>query len=438
VPRLRESSKVRDFLNSDPLWLGTVAFLAAFVTYFSMYAFRRPFVAGTYGGEASEFLQFHGEGITFKSAFILSQVLGYAVSKYLGAKFCSETHRHQVAPRLVILILAAWLALVFFGFLPGRWKALALFFNGLPIGMVWGLLVRVLEGRRLSEAMFAGLAASYVLAGGWLRAAGRWILDTGLVNEFWMPLALATCFLPWFLAGAWVLHQLPPPGREDEMERAARPAMDRHRRKDFIREFFPGVMLLALMFFLLTAYRDFRDNFQVDLFVEMGMETEPVLLLMTETPVALVVTLSLVFLSMVRDNRRALITGYSLMAVGSAMLGISTALFQNGMIGGGMWMMLSGMGAYLAYVPLGSAVIERTIAYTRFVGTAAFAISLVDAVGYTGSVGVILWKDFFAADLSRLGFITGFSWLMCLSGLLLSFASLWYFLRKGSEAQMHP
>lgn len=415
-----------------------MAFLAAFVTYFSMYAFRRPFVAGSYGGESSVFAHFNGVGLTFKSAFVLSQVLGYAISKYLGAKFCSETHRHQVAGRLVGLILAAWLALVFFGFLPGRWKALALFCNGLPIGMVWGLLVRVLEGRRLSEVMFAGLSASYVLAGGWLRAAGRWMMDSGLTNEFWMPLAVATCFLPWFLGGAWVLHQLPPPGREDELERAARPVMDRQRRRDFIREFLPGVLLLAVMFFLLTAYRDFRDNFQVDMFVEMGMKTEPVLLLMTETPVALAVTLSLVFLSLVRDNRKALIAGYSLMALGSAMLGVSTALFQKGMIGGGLWMMLSGMGVYLAYVPLGSAVIERTIAYTRFVGTAAFAVSLVDAVGYTGSVGVILWKDFFAADLSRLGFFTGFSWLMCFSGLVLSLASLWYFLGKGAAPRSGP
>jgi hypothetical protein len=57
--------------------------LAAFGTYFCMYAFRKPFTAGTYAGE--ELL-----GVEYKTVLVVAQVLGYTVSKFLGIKVVSE------------------------------------------------------------------------------------------------------------------------------------------------------------------------------------------------------------------------------------------------------------------------------------------------------------------------------------------------------------
>ena len=61
------------------------AIFAAFSTYFCMYAFRKPFSAAKYEG-----LQFMDTDLQIKTAFVISQIIGYCLSKYMGCKFCSE------------------------------------------------------------------------------------------------------------------------------------------------------------------------------------------------------------------------------------------------------------------------------------------------------------------------------------------------------------
>ena len=129
------------------------AVVAAFTTYFCMYAFRKPFAAAKFDG-----LQFFGTAVSLKTALVISQIIGYAFSKYTGIKVCSEISPGRRAVTLVGLILAAETALVLFGILPDNLKFIAIFLNGFPLGMVWGLVVWYLEGRRTSDVLMAGLA----------------------------------------------------------------------------------------------------------------------------------------------------------------------------------------------------------------------------------------------------------------------------------------
>jgi len=45
--------------------------------------------------------------------------------------------------------------LILFPSFPAPWNVAALFFNGLPLGMIWGLVFGYMEGRRTSEALGA-------------------------------------------------------------------------------------------------------------------------------------------------------------------------------------------------------------------------------------------------------------------------------------------
>ena len=63
------------------------------------------------------------------------------------------------------------------------------------------------------------------------------------------------------------------------------------------------------------------------------------------------------------------------------------------------------------------------------VGTAVFAIYVADAVGYTGAVGILLFKDIWAADVARLDFFRSFTWLMSAGGAACLIWSAWVFLR---------
>ena len=46
--------------------------------------------------------------------------------------------------------------------------------------------------------------------------------------------------------------------------------MDGEARKRFFLRYLPGLLPLTTLYVLLTAYRDFRDNFAVDIWKDLG------------------------------------------------------------------------------------------------------------------------------------------------------------------------
>ena len=406
---------------SGPLF-AFYAIFASFCAYFCMYAFRKPFAAGSFEGE------FGLLGIDLKTGLVISQILGYAISKYIGIKVCSEITPGRRAIMLVGLILWAEGALVIVGVAPGSWKALGLVLNGLSLGMIWGLVVWYLEGRRTSELLLAGLSCSYIIASAVVKDVGLWLMDMG-VSEAWMPAATGGCFLAPYLVSVWLLNQLPPPDEEDVAARVEREPMG-GKRLAFLSKFAFGLTLLFVFYFFLTAHRDFRDNYGKELLTELNIIDQEQIFTRIDTPIALGVLVMLAALILVKDNRKGLVGALVIIIAGTALMGISTLMFRREMIDGFWWMVLVGLGTYLAYVPFGSVVFERMIASTRTVGTAVFAIYVADALGYTGSVGMQIYKDLGQSESSRLDFFMDFT--IYLSGLgvvALVIASVYFWVR---------
>ncbi len=397
---------------------------AAFSTYFCMYAFRKTFAVGTYAGGVE--LPLVG-AIDLKILLIVSQVLGYCLSKFLGIKVVSEMTGERRARALVGVIGLAWAALLLFPLLPGGLKALALFLNGLPLGMVWGLTFGFLEGRKLTEVLGAGLSASYIVASGAVKTAGKVALDLG-VPEYWMPFAVGAVFFPPLCLFVWMLSRLPPPTAEDEALRTKRLPMDGPARARFTLAFLPGLSLLTVLYILLTAYRDFRDNFAREIWDALGYSESPAIMTTSELPIAVGVLMALALLMLIKDNRTALLAVHAIMLGGTVLIGASTWAWQAGLIPPAAWMISVGLGLYIAYVPYGCVLFDRLIAAVGVAGTAGFMIYVTDAFGYLGSVALMLYKNFGQASLSWLDFFVGFSWVTtwacgaCFLGSMLYFA----------------
>jgi Family of unknown function (DUF5690) len=397
---------------------------AAFATYFSMYAFRKPFAAASFAG-----MHLWGSGIELKTAFVVSQIIGYTISKFVGIKVCSEITAAGRAAALLGLIAVAEAALLLFAVLPPDWRVVAMLLNGLPLGMVWGLVVAYLEGRRTSELLLAGLSCSFIVSSGVVKDVGSWLMKTWAVSESWMPFTTGLLFAPLFVLSVGLLDHLPRPSEADVAARAERAPMDAGARHHFLRQFFPGLASLIVVYFFLTAYRDFRDNYGVEIFNELGYGGKPAIFTKTELPVAFGVMASLALLSFVRDNKRGLLGAFGIMGVGAALLGIATVLLDLGRLSGATWMLLVGLGSYLVYVPFNSVLFDRMIAYTRVRGTAVFAIYVSDAVGYSGSVGIQIFKDIGRAGATRLAFFRSFTYVTSAVALVLLTASGLYFFR---------
>lgn len=416
--------------RASPAGFSTFAIAASFSAYFSMYAFRKPFAAATYEGDT-------WGGLELKIALVVSQVAGYALSKFLSIKLVSEITPGRRAVALVLLIGMAELALLAFGLLPPGGKIVAIFWNGVPLGAVWGLVFGFLEGRRTSEILGAGLSASYIVASGAVKSVGSWVLGWG-IDEGWMPFVTGLLFLPPFLVSVWLLRQLPPPTADDVRERTARAPMNRDARRAFLGRFALGLVALTGLYMLLTAYRDFRDNFAAEIWTALGYGGVPAIFTYSEVPVALAVMVALAFVYRVRHNRTALFAVHWMMAAGTVLIGVGTLAFDLDLIGGPLWMIVLGIGLYLAYVPFGCVLFDRLIATTSAVGTAVFMIYVTDAFGYLGSILLLLYKSFGEPDLSWLQFFRGFSYatsIVCTGAFALS---AWYFALRTREARaMH-
>lgn len=416
LPALRPSRAV------GPVLLGGVA---AFCVYLSMYAFRKPFAAAAYIDVAG-----WSGVIDFKVALVIAQVVGYALSKLVGVKLISELTGARRGAAILGLIGASWLALVLFAVVPAPWKIFALFLNGLPLGLIWGLVFSYLEGRRTSEVLGAILCASFIVASGVVKSTAVWLMTAHAVTEWWMPAATGALFMPLLALSVVGLSRMPQPDADDIAERVERRPMYAAQRRAFLKQYGFGVLLLVLAYVMLTAFRDFRDNFAAEIWIELGYAGASSVFTASELPVALITLAALGGLMLVKDNRRALMAVHAITGFGLALIGLSTLAFQHGYLAPLPWMIASGAGLYLAYTPFNAMLFDRLIAATRQVGTAGFLIYLADASGYLGSVALTLGRNLGSVSMPWLAFFMASAGWVSFIGCVLTIFSALYFARK--------
>ena len=411
--------------RAHPLAFTLFAGLAGFCAYFSMYAFRKPFAAATFGAV---------EGWTFvldyKIALVLAQVAGYAISKMIGVKLISEIAPARRGLAILGLIGFSWLALVLFAILPAPWNVAALFLNGLPLGLIWGLVFGYMEGRRVSEVLGAILCASFILSSGVVKSVGKWLLVVEHVSPFWMPAATGVLFMPLLAVSVWALTQLPPPNAADEAARVRRQPMDGAQRRAFFATYAPGLVLLVLAYVLLTAFRDFRDNFAAEIWAAMGFGQASDVFTASELPVAVITLGVMAAVILVRDNLRALLVMHGVIVAGFVLLGVSTLAFQAHLLSPLVWMILTGAGLYMAYTPFNAMLFDRMIAFSGRIGTAGFLIYVADASGYLGSVALLVWRNFAMVQLDWLGFFIASAYATSVVGAVCTSLAGLYFLRR--------
>lgn len=352
-----------------------VAAGAAFAVYFCMYAFRKPFTATTYDNQTLA-------GLSLKSVLVLSQITGYMVSKFIGVKVVSELPRSRRAVAILVLIGIAELALVGFAFAPVPLKVVMLFLNGLPLGMVFGLVLAFLEGRRQTEALAAGLCASFIISSGVVKSVGQWLVESQQVNDFLMPCLTGLIFLPPLFLFVWLLQRTPEPEDRDREIRSARPAMTRDERRTFFRSYAGGLTLLLVVYSILTVTRTLRDDFGVEIWQRLGVKEKPEVFGMSETIVGFVVTALNAFAIVFVRNLTALRAATGLMITGFGIAIGATLIQWQGQLSPFWFMVLCGIGLYLPYVAFHTTVFERIVAESRQPGNLGFLMYLADSIGY--------------------------------------------------------
>ena len=405
------------------------AAIVCFVAYTCIFAFRKAFNVASYSGYTLW-------GLDFKIVLVITQVLGYMLSKFYGIKFISEMKRHGRGTLIFILVFISWMAWLAFALIPAPYNFWVLVFNGFPLGMLWGVLFSYVEGRRATDFIGAALAVSFIFAGGISKSTALYVMNNWGVSEYWMPFVTGLIFFIPLLLFIYLLEKIPPPGPADIAHRTERLPMNAGERRKFIGAVMPGVILLVIIYILATMLREVRDGFMADMWRESGILFEANVFAKTETLISLAILAMIATMVIIKNNFKAFILSHWIMLLGFALSGGVTLLFMQGIISMFNWMTLVGLGLYMTYIPYNSILFDRMLAAFKYAGTVGFVIYVADAFGYLASVSVLLSKTIFNLQINWLDFyISLVLWSAMIGGLSTAFSIVYFYRKYSAPAQ---
>ncbi|NDA62569.1 MAG: hypothetical protein EBX50_11055 [Chitinophagia bacterium] len=396
---------------------------SAFMVYTSMYGIRKPYTAGAYTG----LTQF---GISYKVVLVTAQVIGYMISKFIGIRFIAEIDRTKRKQYILQLIGAGWLSLLLFAIVPFKYKFICMFLNGLPLGMIWGLVFSYLEGRKMTDFLGAFLSITFIFSSGLAKTVGSLLLKIPGVNEFWMPFLAGGIFILPLLLFAYLLDQSPAPSDSDKSHRTERKSMNKVERKQFLSEFGLLITPAVITYALLTIIRDFSEDFSADLWRESGQSGNSFIFTQSSliTSIFVIGTLSLFY--KIQNNFKAFVSLHILVIAGFLISIVSTLLYSAHLINIFTWMVAATTGLYMGYVAKNCLYYERMIASFKIKGNVGFVMYIADAFGYLGTVLVLLLKEFATWDMHWESFFKWVFYIASSLGIVLLIFTLSGFIKK--------
>ena len=396
---------------------------AALLSYSLVYALRKPFTAATFDG--MELF-----GMDYKVATSIIQIFGYMVSKFIGIKLISELKREGRLKFILVSIGVAELSLVLFGCLPRPFNVLALFFNGLSLGCMWGVIFSFLEGRRVTDLLASLFGLSIAVSSGTAKSIGLFVVDILNVSEFWMPALIGAVALPLLAGLGYILDHLPKPTAEDKALRVERVTLDRQQRWELFRNFAPVLTLLFFANLFLTVLQDVKEDFLVKIIDVNAAGLSSWVFAKVDGVVTLIILAVFATLALVKSHIKVLSTLLTLVIAFN---------YDSLQLSPLVWLFIQSLCLYFSYLSFQTIFFDRFIACFRIRGNVGFFIAMVDSIGYTGTVLVLVFKECFNPNLDWLEFyntMAGTVGIVCCTAFTVSLFYLMQRYRKGKRKEI--
>ncbi|WP_455674802.1 DUF5690 family protein [Phocaeicola sp.] len=388
------NKRTSDFLFI--LWAGG----AALLSYSLVYALRKPFTAATFDG-----LDFFG--MDYKVASSIMQIFGYLISKFFGIKIISELKRESRLKFMICSVALAELALVFFGLLPQPYNVMALFFNGLALGCMWGVIFSFIEGRKVTDILASLLGVSMAVSSGIAKSLGLYVVNTFGVSEFWMPALIGGLAFPLLIFMGWSLNKLPQPNAEDRALRSERVTLNGEQRKQLFKSFMPILIMLFFANLFITILRDIKEDFLVNIIDVSSYSSW--LFAQVDGMVTLIVLGIFAMMSLINSNYRVLLVLLVMVICGASTISYLAFNYEALQLPTLYWLFIQSLSLYIVYLSFQTLFFERFIACFKIKGNVGFFIATIDFIGYTGTVCVLLLKEFYSPDINWMQFYNHFS-----------------------------
>lgn len=364
------------------IWAGGTALLS----YSLVYALRKPFTAAVY--EEMELF-----GIDYKIAVTAIQIIGYLVAKFFGIKIISELKRENRFKFFAGSIILAELSLVGFGAIAAPYNAFVMFFNGLSLGCIWGVIFSFIEGRKVTDILASLLSVSIVFSSGLSKSIGLHVMNDLGVDQFWMPALIGAFALPLLFATAYSLIKLPHPNDEDIEHKSLRKAIGRDERRSIFRSYMPILILILVANFIIVTLRDIKEDFLVNIIDMEGQSSW--LFAKVDTVVTIIILTLFALTSFIKRNIAVLISLLSVVVVSNIAMAYVSINHQTLNLSPVVWLFAQSLPLYIAYLAFQSVFFDRFIACFKIQGNVGYFIALVDFIGYIGTVTILLIKEGF-------------------------------------------
>jgi hypothetical protein len=369
-------------------------------------------------------------GLEYKILLVAFFLFGYTTSKFYGIKFIPEVDPKKRGYWIVGLCGVAEIFLIIFGFVKYPYGFIPQILSGIALGPMWGLTFAYLEGRQYSEVMAAGMGVSTIVSSGILKSISKGLLDTGWIGEYWMPPFVGACFFPLLLLFVFCLESLPDPSEDDVDVKTERVQMDGDDRIRYIKEFWPAVITLTALYIFISAYRDTRDNFSVELYESLNVDEGAIVFTISEFIVGFSICIPIIVFTFMKINIWYLVAYFCLMWIGEGTLLIWTILIDTGHMKGLYYMVLIGVSTYIAEMPFNGILGDLILALFKYRANSSLFMYITDSFGYAASIVLLLIKNLASPNLSWGEFFIKCSYVVVAVVISLSIVSLVYLVIK--------
>lgn len=410
--------RLSDFLFI--LWAGGLALLS----YSLVYALRKPFTATSFSD--AEFFN-----IDYKVAVTISQILGYVISKFIGIKLISELRSEERFKFILTSVLLAEASLILFGLLSTPYNVAAMFLNGLSLGCMWGVIFSFIEGRRMTDILASLLGVSMVISSGTAKSVGLYVMNHLHVSEFWMPALIGAVALPLLLLLGYALNKLPEPTKEDIAMKSERETLNGKQRWELFRSYMPFLTMLFVANIAIVILRDIKEDFLVNIIDVSSFS--PWLFAQIDSVVTLIILVIFGLMVLVKDNLKALSVLFGLIITGMIVMSAVSFGQDRMQLSPVIWLFLQSLCLYIAYLTFQTIFFDRFIACFKIRGNVGFFIVTTDFLGYTGTVVVLVLKEFCNPDINWASFynqFAGYVGIFCCITFVCSFVYLHQRFRK--------
>jgi len=306
-----------------------------------------------------------------------------------------------------------------------------MFLNGLSLGCMWGVIFSFIEGRRVTDILASLLGVSMVISSGTAKSVGLYVMNHLHVSEFWMPALIGAVALPLLLLLGWALNKLPEPNKEDIAMKSERETLNSKQRWELFKSYMPFLSMLFIANIAIVVLRDIKEDFLVNI-IDVSAYS-PWLFAQIDSVVTLIILGIFGLMVLVKDNLKALSVLFGLIIAGMIVMSVVSFGQQQLRLSPVIWLFIQSLCLYIAYLTFQTIFFDRFIACFRIRGNVGFFIVTTDFLGYTGTVLVLVLKEFYNPDIDWAVFynqFAGYVGIFCCVTFVCSFVYLHQRFRK--------